>query len=275
VELTHEVVEVTPQVAEEWLATMAVNRNVSESNLDAYMKDMRDGRWHMDGAPIRFNTKNELIDGQHRLLSVMKTGITQKFLVVRGVQQTAMSTMDTGKARSKADILAIFDPTLPNVNALAAVAVAHKRWKEGHRGATLRNAPVSNDALIEHVIEWQGLLIEASRMGKRLTHHFPAFTSQGFALADALFQEFEPEDRAFFWERLMDGAGLDPGNPILALREYLIREGRSRGVKPRVRIEVAVALIIKAWNAYRDGRDIRLLAYKVGGANPERFPEPV
>jgi len=34
------------------------------------------------------------------------------------------------------------------------------------------------------------------------------------------------------------------------------------------------ALVIKAWNAYRDGAPVRQLKYRIGGANPEKFPEP-
>lgn len=274
-ELEHNVVEVTPQVAEEWLGTMANNRNVNERNVDSYSRDMRLGRWHMDGAPIRFNREGQLIDGQHRLLAVMQSETNQRFLVVKGVPHAAMTTMDTGKTRSKADVLAIFDPTLSNVNNLAATAVVHYRWKHGVRGTALRNAPVSNDELIQHVVENQEMLIEATKMGKRMTNHHPAFTGQAYSLADALFQEFDPEDRAYFWERLMDGSGLQAGDPVFALREYLIREGKGKGTRPRVRVEVALALIVKAWNAYRDGRQIKLLHFKPGGAHPETFPEPV
>lgn len=274
-ELEHTVVEVTPQVAEEWLGTMANNRNVSEKNVEQFARDMRDGRWHMDGAPIRFNREGQLIDGQHRLLAVMQSEKPQRFLVVKGVPHAAMTTMDTGKTRSKADVLSIFDPTLPNVNNLAATAVVHYRWKKGVRGTALRNAPVSNDELIQHVVENQELLLEATRMGKRMTNHHPAFTGQAYSLCDALFQEFDAEDRAYFWERVLDGQGLQSGDPVFALREYLIREGKGKGTRPRVRVEVAAALIVKAWNAYRDGRQIKLLHFKPGGAHPETFPEPV
>jgi hypothetical protein len=34
------------------------------------------------------------------------------------------------------------------------------------------------------------------------------------------------------------------------------------------------ALFIKAWNAYREGREVSLLKWNPGGARPEEFPVP-
>jgi len=34
-------------------------------------------------------------------------------------------------------------------------------------------------------------------------------------------------------------------------------------------------VMLKAWNAWREGREVKILAWKRGGANPERFPIPV
>ncbi len=35
-----------------------------------------------------------------------------------------------------------------------------------------------------------------------------------------------------------------------------------------------LAITIKAWNAYREGRSIGYLRFAGGGAKPEQFPEP-
>lgn len=32
--------------------------------------------------------------------------------------------------------------------------------------------------------------------------------------------------------------------------------------------------LIKAWNAWRDGRELKILGWKRGGAKPEPFPIP-
>jgi hypothetical protein len=71
----------------------------------------------------------------------------------------------------------------------------------------------------------------------------------------------------------MDGVGLDEDSPIRALRELFLREARSS--RPKMRSELAAAFTIKAWNAYREGRAMKVVSYRIGGASPERFPEAV
>jgi len=49
----------------------------------------------------------------------------------------------------------------------------------------------------------------------------------------------------------------------------------SASTRDRMRADVIIALVLKAWNAYRSGETIQLLRFKVGGAHPEKFPEPI
>jgi len=98
-------------------------------------------------------------------------------------------------------------------------------------------------------------------------------TLQTFSFCAVLFERLDHTDAAFFWERLVDGVGLEAGSPILALRDFIAREAASS--RPTLRPDIGAAYIIKAWNAYREGRDVKLLHFRVGGATPERFPEPV
>ena len=67
---------------------------------------------------------------------------------------------------------------------------------------------------------------------------------------------------------LASGAGLEEGSPILALRRRL--ESTDGWMKDRP--AVTAAWFIKAWNAWRAGREMQVLRWKVGGANPEPFP---
>lgn len=272
--MTTQMVHVTPEIAREWLDTMAPNRKVSQTNLGNLMRAMEEGRWHNDGSPMKFNTHGQLIDGQHRLYAVINTGLAQDFLVVFGVHPQAMSTLDTGKARSRGDVLSIHDPSLTDVNQVAAVVTIILRWENGERNNNLRNAYVSNDAVLHFYDKNKDDVIEASRHGRRLARATRAASVQSYALCYWLFSMIDTADAEFFWDRLVDGQGLEVGNPIYTLREALAREARTAGTRERMRADVAAALIIKAWNAYRMGAEVRLLAFKVGGAHPEKYPEP-
>lgn len=68
----------------------------------AMLKEKFDG---LNGETIKFDTNNSLIDGQHRLHAIVKADVTIPMLVLRGVHNSAKSTLDCGQKRSKADIL--------------------------------------------------------------------------------------------------------------------------------------------------------------------------
>jgi hypothetical protein len=271
--LTFEEVEVTPEVAEEWLATMGVNRRLSESNLDAIVQAMNEGNWHNDGTPIRFNTDEQMIDGQHRCMAISMTGITQTLMVVRGVEQEAMTTIDTGKSRSRSDVLSIHDPELKDIVSIAGATTVVLRWSKGVRNNALRNAYVSNDEFIRFFDDNRDEILNAHRIGRQVVRHTRGVTLQAMALCAYLFDRIDHEDAEFFWARVMDGEALEKGSPILALRRFFERESRSN--RDNIRADVAAAITIKAWNAYREGRNVELLGFKTGGAKPERYPEPV
>jgi len=61
---------------------------------------------------------------------------------------------------------------------------------------------------------------------------------------------------------------------ILALRNYMSRAIAATS-RSKITADLAVALTIKAWNAYREGDPVRALSYRRGGASPETFPTPV
>jgi hypothetical protein len=193
--------------------------------------------------------------------------------VVRNVPQEAMTTLDTGKSRSRSDVLSIFDPDLRDVHALAGAATIIIRWGKGVRGNALRNSYVSNDETVTFFEDNREDVINASRTAGRVRRAVGGVTAQAVALCAFLFARIDQTDAAFFWERVIDGVGLEKGSPILALRRFIEREHRSS--RQNIRADIAVALMIKSWNAYRDGRNVEVLTYRVGGANPERFPEPV
>lgn len=271
--LEYEEVVVTPEIAEEWLSTMGVNRRLNETHLQGLTLAMTEGRWHDDGTPIRFNDDGELIDGQHRLTAIASTDSTYTFMVVRGVQNSAMTTLDTGKSRTRGDVLTIHDPELKDSVAVAATATIALRWVNGARGLHLRNAYVSNDAIVRFYDLNKDTIIHANRVGARVARAMRGVTHQAMSLCAWLFEQIDPEDAAFFWERVIDGVGLEEGSPMLALRRYFDRESKSARANPNA--SIASAVTIKAWNAYREGKKIQVIGYRIGGASPERFPEPV
>jgi hypothetical protein len=107
-------VDVTPDMAARWLKVNFRNRPVSDDTVRAYALDMINGTWTATHQGIAFNDRDELIDGQHRLLAVVKAGKTVRMMVtfglpakIEGGDMTTMDAIDRGRTRSVSDQLKI------------------------------------------------------------------------------------------------------------------------------------------------------------------------
>jgi hypothetical protein len=94
-------------------------------------------------------------------------------------------------------------------------------------------------------------------------------------LACAVLHRFwllSPEDGGAFVEALITGANLGPKHPILQLRNVLNPQRRNRTERmPDYR---EMALVIKAWNLWREGDERGNLTWHFGGSHREAFPIP-
>lgn len=92
--------------AKMYLKNQSANRNVTPARVADYTKRMQRGEWGI-GQPIIFDSSGSLIDGQHRLLAVIKSGTSQVFTVIRGLPPESKALMDMGQSRSVAQIAQI------------------------------------------------------------------------------------------------------------------------------------------------------------------------
>lgn len=106
--------DVTPEMARDWLQNNFRNRPVSGPTVIAYALDMKNKRWVPTHQGIAFNTRDELIDGQHRLYAIIKSGCTVRMMVtfglpskIKGLDMTVMDCVDRGRTRTVADQLKI------------------------------------------------------------------------------------------------------------------------------------------------------------------------
>ena len=100
-----EVVSVTPEMARKWLDNNCINRAISHPRVEMYARDMEAGKWLLNGEPIVFNKDGNLVNGQHRLTAIIKSGITVKMLVIKGVENSDGVIYDRGRSRSTSDTL--------------------------------------------------------------------------------------------------------------------------------------------------------------------------
>ena len=101
------------------------NRKVNKMVVDSYARQMIKGLWHPDsGETIKISALGDIIDGQHRLLSIVRANeLSDKFrgmemLMISGIPETAFNSIDDGYKRTLANAFSIRGKNLPNQAAL-------------------------------------------------------------------------------------------------------------------------------------------------------------
>jgi len=109
--------EITPKAAQKMIDTHLTphrtkdgncQRALSEHTVASYARAMRAGQWGLTHQGLAIDTDGLLIDGQHRLAAVVRSGTTIKVMVTRGVPANgegimggvcAIDMVDRGKVR--------------------------------------------------------------------------------------------------------------------------------------------------------------------------------
>jgi hypothetical protein len=97
---------ITPEYALELLSNNTGNRRVKEQVVARYVKDMLAGTWKEDtGELIKIAKDGTILDGQHRLLAIVKSGVEISLHVATGLSNEIFSVIDTGASRNASDTL--------------------------------------------------------------------------------------------------------------------------------------------------------------------------
>ena len=97
---------ITPEYALELLSDNIGNRKVKEQVVARYVKDMLAGCWKEDtGELIKIAQDGTILDGQHRLLAIVKSGVEISLHIATGLSNDIFSVIDTGASRNASDTL--------------------------------------------------------------------------------------------------------------------------------------------------------------------------
>lgn len=258
-----EIMKITPELAQEWLHKNTHNRTLRSRVVDGLARAMERGEWVLNGEAIKWRADDILDDGQHRLHAVVKSGTTIESLVVFDLAEGAQETMDTGARRKFSDVLKLRG----EVDTAALAATVRLFWRYEQGDVFTKDQQPTNKELLDCLDKHPGLR-EAVKTSSAMRHAIPGPASIYGTFA-YVAMNINHEDGEEFINRFIDGVGLESTSPILHLRNYMMKLNSSR---ERPRTEIQLAVMLKAWNLYREGARIRLLSYKSGGKSPEAFP---
>jgi hypothetical protein len=258
---------VTPELAAEWLVGNTHNRTMKDRAVTKYAADMAAGLWDVNGESIKFNGDGRLLDGQNRLQAVVVAGVPIQTVVVRGIAAVTQETIDVGVPRTLADVLKLRGEV--SCSDLASAVSALWRFQRNPEGMATTDYPSVHTALA--VLEQNPGLRDSVREAFAFRKAIGLRSGVGVPL-HYITTSIDAEDAEAFWSRLTSGADLESDDPIFVLRAAVLAD---RPVHKQKMTKTRLwALTVKAWNAYRDGRKVRLLVWRPGGARPEAFPVP-
>lgn len=76
---------INPSEAQAYLDNNAKHRPIKDKKVAEYMAEMQDGHWKLNGKTICFDSTGRLLNGQHRLSAVVRSGVPLTTVVVRGL----------------------------------------------------------------------------------------------------------------------------------------------------------------------------------------------
>lgn len=263
---TYAKVLITPEIASEWLTRCNHrNRKLSQEVVQRISRAIRNDQWVYNGQPIIFDVDGRLIDGQHRLSAIAKSGRPVETMVVRDIDNPlAFVTEDDGKKRTLGDNLSAMG--VSHANAVASIGnvfyrIYHCQDLTKYKGAThavhhlemvefIKNTPHISDAASMSLKNRRFCPI--SIMGAALTTFMLINETMGKNFHD-MFTEDEYAYR---------------NHPIKKLKDRLINDILVSKNK-LTRLE-KLALIFKAWNNWHTGKTVKDLRWR----KTEGFPVP-
>lgn len=256
-------IELTPELAKYYLAhNCEENRSAKKSNYLQIADDIRNGRWNPEISeiqdPIIISTEGELLNGQHRCLAVIETGMSVSTMVKEGVNKDVYFYLDNGMKRTPGDYI-----KLPEAKSLASIAKAMCAIEDGNASLSQaifgktnvgkRTIVVSRQQILEKVEENPDKISTLHKLGEKCRRYLGgkdasyaiAFSIINFVGRGDLISEFAEEMSL-----------LSPTSPaVIATRSYMTRCIMSPNFDSNRKWKISC--IFCAYEAFRRNSDIQ------------------
>ena len=260
---------ITPALAQEYIDSIkpGLVRRLVWGWVDHLAELMTNGRWDPSNDALCFSPEKNMLNGNHRMHAVVKSGVTiHNNLVLYNVPESAFSAMDGGRRRVAADLLSINGEN--DAVWLASALRVLSTYNEA-AGCFRLGRHHSNTEILDLYRRCSGMRDSTDtivslnkhkflRMGVAVTLHY-LFWQIGGTKAAA-------DD---FFDRLFSGDNLSKKSVIWLLRQRL---EANLGARAKLPNDYLTALTIKAWNFHAEGRQVSLLTYQQGKEQHEEFP---
>tara|TARA_B110000908_G_scaffold100108_1_gene118158 strand:+ start:2451 stop:3308 length:858 start_codon:yes stop_codon:yes gene_type:complete len=264
--LSVDLVYITPQVAQKYLSHNTQNRKESPRNVNFLVDQMKKGLFLENGESIVFDVNNNLTDGQHRLMAILKSGIPYHIPVVRGVQKNTMATYDTGKNRSSIDILNLNGfKNATNLSALVKLIYKYETKKSKSSDSFTKNRieGLTNQQVLNYCLknnDWlQGLMRNSANLYSKAKTRVLGVSNLSF-IAYVVGGK-EPNEQVYDFMKNIYGITRTEGTATSYLYSRLYN---SKINKEPLNFYWTLGMSLKAWNYFIDGNpSVRFFKFSI------------
>lgn len=252
-----EIKTITPKIAQALLKTNKEDRRVNKSFVTQYARDMKRGKWRMNGSTILIDNNKRRIDGQHRLLGCIEANTPFVTLVASEVENESKLTVDQGRNRTLVDQIGVagFDPIVaPAIRGYLALA----RKDRGEDTGDFRR--LTMEELIDELNSSPELYRKAGKYAAKIAKcvdikNKVVSSSYVYLVKDLGYAE---ETVTAFFNQVAQLSNNCASTR--ALTSVLSRWERTHDGK-KCPAETQQGLVIKAWNSFIINEDIDCLSY--------------
>jgi hypothetical protein len=220
--------DITPERATELLTMNTCNRTVKQKTVAKYTEDMKTGNWKSNGVPIVIGDDGVIKDGQHRLMAIVRSGVTLRNQLIVTIPKEEANAYDIGTTRTFADV-ALFEgyadnPAFRNNTLFSAFNFARYNNSE-----SANRSPSKVETLHEMVKYMDELTWVYQHVCSTVTARI---TSAGVvaAVLNAYLCGYPEDKLSRFCEVLIRGNSMCPEEvTIVTLRNYLLTSERRSG----------------------------------------------
>jgi len=252
---------ITPELAARFLKMIPGglrHRPISRHQTTRYGSLMVSGLWDAS-IPIHFDTDGSLVNGRHRLQSIIDSGAAVYLNVVRGVSSASFEFLDVLKKRSFADYLAMHG--LSNYCALSAVTTLFWKFRElGKPSASIHQRDTPTFGQLMGLLRDHPRLVDCTNYAaNRLSVPNGLVRVSEIGFWSYVCSNYDPGLAVDFVESLRTGTMLHDLHPVYHLRNHLLRDLSS--VKTSLGKDQRHGLISRAWEKSRAHEAVRRLDY--------------
>jgi hypothetical protein len=249
------ITKVTPEMATLWMKQdRQGNRPIRRLAVEEYTRDMKSGVWNLATDAIAFNDAGQLLNGRHRLLAIIESGVTIDSIILLG--KTTVYDIDGGVHRGPSDYFHLRG--VANSTRCAAACRIVAEW-EINRLASMLNIKHSVSELwkvwerhpglirsVEYVQGFpQGKLVQIGHQSTLMAFHY-LFATEDQALSDA------------YLDGVVTADGVRSTDPVALVRDRFIQIKMDASRKT-VPLREWQHLLAKGWKATVAGKTLKIL----------------